>query len=133
LSLSKGTATDKIPLAKELKQASATWQKPREGVLAVGRQAMKLFRLSALVFLTSFSTDIAAAHEHWADGSRVPGWVKQMCCDSSDFHQLTLRQIKRVQGGWSVEGHNWVVPDDRVLPSEDDSVWIFYRTYPDGA
>ena len=69
------------------------------------------------------------AHDLWADGSPIPAWVSDYCCGVADAHRLTLKQIHRVEGGWRVDGYAHIIPDDRVLPSEDGDVWLFYRLY----
>ena len=45
---------------------------------------------------------------------------------------MTLKQIFRAEGGWRVEGYAHIIPDDRVLPSQDGAVWLFYKQYEDG-
>src|SRR6476469_1164058 len=72
------------------------------------------------------------AHEVWADGNPVPQWVKGFCCGVADAHRLTVKQIRRIENGWAVDGFEHVVPDERVLPSQDEFVWIFYETHPNG-
>src|SRR3954451_2534120 len=72
------------------------------------------------------------AHDQWADGSEIPAWVSHYCCGVADAHRLTLKQIYHVEGGWRVEGYPHTIPDERVLPSEDGHMWLFYKAYPDG-
>ena len=50
----------------------------------------------------------------------------------ADAHRLTVQQIRHIEGGWAVDGFEHVVPDERVLPSQDEFVWIFYQTHPNG-
>src|SRR3954449_3494506 len=78
--------------------------------------------------------ELAGAHEQWADGTRIPAWVRTSCCGVADVHRLGMAQAKHIdeEGGWLVEGHHYIVPDYRVLASQDEFVWIFYTTYPDG-
>jgi hypothetical protein len=73
------------------------------------------------------------AHERWSDGSPIPEWVNRYCCGVADAHRLRVGQIHRIEGGWLVEGYNRVVPDDRVMLSQDENVWLFYGTMADGS
>jgi hypothetical protein len=86
------------------------------------------------VLLTGLPIELAAAHEQWADGTRIPAWVRTSCCGVADVHRLGMAQAKHIdeEGGWFVEGHHYIVPDYQVLPSQDEFVWIFYTTYADG-
>jgi hypothetical protein len=72
----------------------------------------------------------ANAHDQWADGTPVSGWVKQYCCGPDDVHRFTVAQIQHVPGGWRIDGFDRVIPDERVMPSQDEFVWVFY-TRPD--
>jgi hypothetical protein len=82
--------------------------------------------------LISVTPSPMRAHDLWADGSTIPAWVSNYCCGVADAHRLTLKQIHQVEGGWRVDGYAHIIPDDRVLPSEDGDVWLFYRLYQDG-
>ncbi len=73
------------------------------------------------------------AHERWDDGSPVPEWVNRYCCGVADVHRLTVGQIHHVEGGWRADGYGRLVPDNRVMLSEDEHVWLFYGTMPDGS
>jgi hypothetical protein len=92
---------------------------------------LKLFSLAAAIWLAGCLTR-TMAHEHWADGTAVPSWIRRACCGVADVHRLTVGQIRHVEGGWLIEGYNYLVPDDRVAPSQDEFVWIFYRSFGDG-
>src|SRR3954451_9320727 len=98
---------------------------PREG-----------FSLIVIGFVTSAVTHMcsapAVAHDQWSDGSSIPAWVSNYCCGVADAHRLTVKQIYRVEGGWRADGYAHTIPDDRVLPSEDGYVWLFYRNYENG-
>jgi hypothetical protein len=98
---------------------------PREG-----------FSLIVIGFVTSAVTHMcsapAVAHDQWSDGSPIPAWVSNYCCGVADAHRLTVKQIYRVEGGWRADGYAHTIPDDRVLPSEDGHVWLFYRNYENG-
>ena len=94
------------------------------------------FSLIAIAFVASAVTSMcsapAVAHDQWADGSPIPAWVSKYCCGVADAHRLTVKQIYRVEGGWRAEGYAHMIPEDRVLPSEDGDVWLFFRSYKDG-
>lgn len=94
---------------------------------------MKLFRLSAIVLLSTFSIAIVTAHERWGDGTAVPAWIKVSCCGVSDVHRLSLTQLRRVKGGWYAEGYPRFLPDYQAMISQDEYVWLFYQTLPDGS
>ena len=66
-------------------------------------------------------------------GTAIPAWVSQFCCGLADAHRLTVKQIHQVEGGWRVDGYSRMIPDAVVFPSEDENVWLFYRTLDDGA
>jgi len=110
----------------------------KSGLLCVSGRAswegkiMKLLRTA--IILSSLSTGAAVGHEQWADGTTIPSWVRESCCGPADAHRLTVGQIKHIdeEGGWLVEGHYYIVPDYRVLPSQDGHVWIFYTSFPNG-
>ena len=103
---------------------------PSVSFLAIGLRLKHItLLLCALIGITSVPV---IAHERWADGSEIPAWVSQYCCGVADAHRHTLRQIYKVEGGWRVEGYAHTIPDERVLPSQDGDVWLFYKAYPDG-
>ena len=95
------------------------------------------FSLTRIAFvwcaLISMTSSPMRAHDQWVDGSSIPEWVMNHCCGVADAHQLTLRQIHRVEGGWLVDGYSRMIPDAVVFPSQDENVWLFYRTLDDGA
>jgi hypothetical protein len=91
-----------------------------------------LLKALAIVGLASVGWSIpGAAHETWSDGTPVPSWVKRYCCGPEEVHRLSMRQIHRVEGGWRVDGYAHLIPDHRVLISQDEYVWVFYRTDAD--
>jgi len=45
---------------------------------------------------------------------------------------LTVGQI-HLDGGWLIEGYNYLMPVPCVVPSQDEFVWVFYRSLGDGA
>lgn len=70
----------------------------------------------------------AEAHDAWADGEAVPGWVKQSCCGPADAHHLRPDQVHRVSDDYfEVDGYYHKVPAKDALPSQDGDYWIFYR------
>jgi hypothetical protein len=89
-------------------------------------KTLAIISLANLSFLAP-----GAAHDVWSDGTRVPAWVKRYCCGQEDVHRLSMRQIHHVEGGWRVDGYNRLIPDHRVLVSQDEYVWVFYRTGSD--
>ena len=86
-------------------------------------------RALVLLFLMLIAKG-AQAHDRWANGRPVPSWVKSACCGPDEVHQLNLSQIHKVKAGWIIEGIANIVPDDRVYPSEDGTVWGFWA--PEG-
>jgi hypothetical protein len=87
-------------------------------------------RLAALAFCIvapALVCGAAHAHDQWADGTRVPAWVKQYCCGAADAHLLDIGQVHRVVGGFRIDGLKRVVPPERVYPSQDGQVWAFYN------
>ncbi len=98
-----------------------------------------------LVLLGLLVSGPAYAHDQWANGAKIPEWVKLHCCNSNEAHDLTLEmkveagQITSRQGGaMSVSGGNisyiyYRVPGfenevnaTNVFPSQDGHVWAFY-------
>lgn len=87
--------------------------------------------LSVLLF-----PNVADAHDTWANGSKVPAWVKHSCCGPADVHHLRPEQVHRLYneecrngyhgGCWKVEGYHGVVWDTAVLPSQDGDYWGFW-------
>jgi hypothetical protein len=90
------------------------------------RKALAIVGLAYLSFPVP-----GAAHDTWSDGTPVPAWVKRYCCGPEDVHRLSMREIHRVEGGWRVDGYARFIPDHRVLISQDEYVWVFYRTNAD--
>jgi len=89
-------------------------------------------RAMAIVGLANLGLSVpGAAHDTWSDGTPVPAWVKRYCCGPEDVHRLTMRQIHHVEGGWRVDGYARLIPEHRVLISQDEYVWVFYRTNAD--
>ena len=70
----------------------------------------------------------AQAHDRWADGSPVPPWVKSMCCGPNDVHELAEGDAWQENDGWHFRDLDAIVPDSRVLPSQDGHMWGFW--YP---
>src|SRR4051795_8322111 len=44
-----------------------------------------------------------------------------------------LTQLRRVKGGWYAEGYPRFLPDYQAMISQDEYVWLFYQTLPDGS
>lgn len=64
-------------------------------------------------------------HERWANGLIVPAWVKSMCCGANDVHMDP--ELNHTEAGWSVPDNDFIVPDSKVLPSQDGHTWVFYN------
>jgi hypothetical protein len=110
--------------------------------------AMTVIVLALLIFWGMLT--FAHAHDQWADGSKVPDWVKNSCCGVADAHHLTPDQVRRVSAtearelrpAWKgaedgklyyvVDGYRWPVLASMALPSQDGDYWIFYRDEPAG-
>jgi hypothetical protein len=88
---------------------------------------MKLLTFFALLWLCP---DFSHAHDTWANGKKVPDWVKGSCCGPADAHRLTIANIHTAP--WNedyiiVDGYREPIRKATVLPSEDGFVWIFYK------
>lgn len=75
--------------------------------------------------------DAACAHATWADGTSVPDWVAKACCGPSDAHHLRPDQVRRVPGGYMIDGYPRIVHDFQASPSQDGEYWAFYGTTRD--
>lgn len=76
----------------------------------------------------------ALAHDYWADGKKVPDWVKASCCGPADAHHLRPDQVHRESDEYyRVDGYMHPVLAKAVLPSQDGDYWIFYREDADGS
>ena len=75
------------------------------------------------------------AHDYWANGKKVPDWVKHSCCGQADAHALEPDQVTHKDGNYYVDGYHGYnadgklapIPDTHALPSQDGHYWIFYR------
>jgi hypothetical protein len=83
-----------------------------------------LFKGSACIAANLLLLLPVQAHDQWADGSVVPAWVKSACCGPQDAHMDPV--LLHDEKGWRVEGNDYVIADDKVLPSEDGHAWVFY-------
>ena len=76
----------------------------------------------------------ALAHDQWANGKPVPGWIKSACCGAADVHRLRPDQVTHnARGDYVVEGYHEPLAAKFVLPSQDGDYWIFYRDNLDGS
>src|SRR6478735_2317056 len=66
----------------------------------------------------------------WLSHSRLGRAVLLQC---GDAHRLKVSQIYRVEGGWRAEGHDYLIPEHEVLPSQDEHVWLFSSILGDGS
>ena len=81
-----------------------------------------------LAIITGLAARPAAAHDMWANGDIVPGWVKSACCGPDDAHHLRPDQVHRVSDDYyMVDGYRYRIPARQALPSQDGDYWIFYR------
>lgn len=79
--------------------------------------------LSAVIVV---SATMSLAHDKWANGDSVPGWIKSACCGQADAHVLGSNEYSIDNAGFHVKGINMSFPLDKVLPSQDGKVWAFY-------
>jgi hypothetical protein len=90
-----------------------------------------LARVLLAGILISIASGRSQAHDTWANGMKVPAWVKAACCGPEDAHRLDIGDVTEVKDGWKVDGLAGVVPRERVYPSQDGYVWVFYSpNYP---
>ena len=86
------------------------------------------FALVSLMLLAGLAGRAALAHDLWANGDIVPGWVKAACCGPDDVHHLRPEQVHRVSDDfYMVDGYRYRIPARAALPSQDGDYWIFYR------
>jgi hypothetical protein len=88
---------------------------------------LKFAGLALCIIASTLMHGTVLAHDQWADGARVPGWVKAYCCGVEDAHLLDIGQVHRVLGGYRIDGLNRVVAPWHVYPSQDGQVWAFYN------
>lgn len=67
------------------------------------------------------------AHTVWANGDKVPDWVRSSCCGAADAHLLDPDDFWIDPSGFHIREIDMVVPIDRVQPSMDGRVWAFYN------
>ena len=76
----------------------------------------------------------AVAHDQWANGKAVPGWIKSACCGVADAHHLRPDQVSlNARGEYVVEGYHAPLDVNFAQPSQDGEYWIFYREFIDGS
>jgi len=83
-----------------------------------------------LLIVASFLPNFTHAHDSWANGKKLPDWVKSSCCGPSDAHRLTMLSVHSAP--WNddymlIDGYNEPIRKATALPSEDGLVWIFYK------
>lgn len=84
--------------------------------------------LAVLIFGFLVAVSPSYAHEQWADGSQIPGWIKASCCGAADAHHLTPGMVHRISDDYyQVDGYARPIPVSQALPSQDGDYWIFYR------
>lgn len=89
-------------------------------------------RLCCVIVSGLFISSHAFSHEKWADGSKVPSWIRAACCGPDDVHHLTPDQVHEMSDGWHVDGYPGVIPIGTEQPSPDGDYWIFYQKFPNG-
>ena len=75
----------------------------------------------------------ALAHDTWANGDKVPDWVKKSCCGPADAHHLRPEQVHDMGDWYEVDGYHGnggKISKKVVIPSQDGNYWIFYADYP---
>lgn len=88
--------------------------------------------LAALIFILLVMASPSQAHNAWADGSKIPDWVKASCCGPADAHRLQPEQITRDGDYYLVEGYRRPIPVSQALPSQDGNYWVFYKDLDNG-
>jgi hypothetical protein len=86
------------------------------------------------------------AHDFWANGMKVPDWVKSACCGPSDAHILDPEDVEEVncpaglsyentngEGCHRIRGINFIIPPSKTFESQDGQLWAFYPTKEDGS
>ncbi len=70
----------------------------------------------------------AEAHDQWADGSAVPGWIKSACCGPMDAHVIDSSDVSGPDkaGNYRVKDIEHIVPGEHVYDSLDGETWVFY-------
>lgn len=89
---------------------------------------MKWLVLSIII---SLLPNFAQAHDNWSNGKKLPDWVKVSCCGSGDVHRLTMSNVHAAP--WNqdyiiIDGYDEPIRKATALPSEDEFVWIFYKS-----
>ena len=72
----------------------------------------------------------ASAHDYWADGKKVPDWVKSSCCGPADAHLLRPDQVHDMGDYYLIDGYRDKISKKQTLPSQDGQYWAFYADYP---
>lgn len=87
------------------------------------------------------------------NGPHIPDWIQAACCGPKDVHRLTMGEVHGPMplreayaelgqkaenaspnsSAYTVDGYHQPVFAYEVKPSQDGSVWAFYRTDPDGS
>ncbi len=84
--------------------------------------------IAVLAFVT-IAVESASAHDKGCDGNLVPPRVKLDCCGGAEEHRLKPEQISRGANHEyivSFEDYTFVIPVDKVLPSNDPCSHIFF-------
>ena len=84
-----------------------------------------MFRTALIALPLLGLASLAQAHDKWADGTKVPAWVKSICCGEGDAHMDP--KLTRTDQGYLVDNLIYPKPYALVLPSQDGHVWAFYN------
>lgn len=96
---------------------------------------MLFLRSTALALL--FASP-AVAHNEWANGGKIPDWVKSSCCGPADAHHLRPDQVMDMGDYYVIDGYHDRIPkrladgkpNSSILPSQDGDYWVFYSDEP---
>jgi hypothetical protein len=89
-----------------------------------------IWALITVLAFAALTTENARAHDKTCDGNPVPARIKVDCCGEAEHHQLKPEQISRGPNNEyivSFEGYTFVIPADKVWPSNDPCSHIFFE------
>lgn len=94
---------------------------------------MTLLHLLHLIPFAFLHTPAIRVHDQWSDATPVETATKKACCGEAEAHHLRPEQVHAVPGGWLIDGYHgpavvggYPVPYDKVLPSPDGQIWVFW-------
>lgn len=95
-----------------------------------------LLGTALVLFFTWLFFTSAYAHDQWADGSKIPDWVKASCCGPADAHHLRPEQVHDMGDYYQIDGMMHTIPktygpqhypNGAILASQDGDYWVFYK------